>query len=92
MLACIVAFLYYYELDSCRLCYKWCKGQNLDDDDNDDDENGNEEGTAKTQLCCCCCPCFCLPAKWIKLFNQWFEVVCTVLSELLIYPLVILDL
>ena len=68
------------------------KGQSLDDDNNDDDENGNEEGTAKTQLCCCCCPCFCLPAKWIKLFNQWFEVVCTVLSELLIYPLVILDL
>ena len=91
MLACIDAFLYYYELGSCRLCYKWCKGQSLDDDDNDDDENDNEEGTAKTPLCCCC-PCFRLPAKWIKLFNQWFEVVRSVLSELLIYPLIILDL
>ena len=90
VLACIDAFLYYYELGSCRLCYKWCKGQSLDDD-NDDNENDDEEGTAKTPLCCCC-PCFRLPAKWIKLFNEWFEVIRTVLSELLIYPLIILDL
>ena len=73
MLACIDAFFYYYELGSCWLYYKWCKGQSLDDDD----ENDNKEGTAKTPLCCCC-PCFHLPAKWIKLFNQWFEVIRTI--------------
>ena len=89
ILACIDGFLYFYELKTCKFCYKKCSRRWKKDDDIDEDDD--EDEISKVNLCYFC-QCFQAPGKWAKKFNEWFELVRTILGELLIYPLVVLDL
>ena len=79
-LSLIDGFLYFYDLHSCKFCYRLVKGQWTQDDEDVEDNTSN------------CCRCIPIPKKVIETFNQWFEVIRSVLGELLIYPLVVLDL
>lgn len=88
VLACIDTFLYFYELDTCKFCYRKCTRRGQEDDDEDEEDS---DEISKVNLCCFC-PCFQTPGKWAKKFNEWFELARTILGELLIYPLVVLDL
>lgn len=85
LLACVDGFLYFYELTTCKTFYRLCRGIE------EKEEEEEEEGSEKTVLCSCCPRCR-VPPKAIKFANQWFELVRTILGELLIYPLVVLDL
>ena len=81
LLALLDGFLYYYELGSYKQFLKMCfKKEKVKED--------NAESVQSKRWC-----------KYIHLsekkrakLNQWFEVIRTVLSELLLYPLIIFDL
>ena len=90
ILACIDAFLYFYELDTCKSFYYWIKG--IEHVEEEEEEEEGEEGQNKKVALCSCIPCCRMPDKVLKFFNKWFEIIRTVLGELLIYPLVVLDL
>ncbi len=78
LLAGFDAFLYYYELGSYKYMLKNCRKPK----ENDDKEQ--DEGKR--------CQCIRLSPKSKRIFNQWFEVIRTVVSELLLYPLIVFDL
>ena len=77
ILTCIDAVLYFYELRSCKLCYRFYKGQSMSHD-------------VEKKVLCFCCPC--IPTKLVKLFNRWYEIIRTILTECLMYPLLIVCL
>ena len=77
ILTCVDAVLYFYELRSCKLCYQFYKGQNMSHD-------------IEKKVLCFCCPC--IPTKLVKLFNRWYEIIRTILTECLMYPLLVVCL
>ena len=94
ILACIDAFLYFYELGSCRSIFESLKEMRNRKQKATDialeelQQVENVELENKKVYC-----------KWIRLsekrkqqLNIWFELIRTILSELLIYPLIIFDL
>lgn len=107
-LALIDGFYYFYELGSCMALYKACKKRHkrqkkkldyeaLEDDDGeyDDDTESDEEdmeAVAAGQASPRCFKVCRLSPKRKEQLNMWFEVIRSVVSELLIYPLVVLDL
>jgi hypothetical protein len=96
LLACTDAFLYFYELKSCKAFYNWFKSVRGElKDDRFFIEEGEGEGIEEQeeQEKKRCCPCeIKVPEKVLSTFNQWFEIMRTILGELLVYPLVVLDL
>ena len=94
ILSVIDAFLHYYQLGSCKLLFTRCKkrlNSNQEDLQVENDTKRKEiimDDVTDTQMKRCCH----LSVTKKKLFNTWFEVIRTILSELLLYPLVILDL
>ena len=96
ILACIDAFLYFYELGSCRSIFESLKEMRNKKQKATANEIALEElqqeeivelENKKVYY------------KWIRLsekrkqqLNIWFELIRTILSELLIYPLIIFDL
>ena len=104
ILACIDGFLYFYELGSCALLYKSIKTQfnkamteendrlsEINDKNKEDDQNGmeqQEQSDEKTRKC----KCIHLSEKRRQQLNTWFELIRTILSEFLLYPLIVFDL
>lgn len=104
-LALIDSFYYFYELGSCMVLYKRCKKRlhkkkrqmdyesldtpsSYDSDSEDDDEEMNSITSQQSS-----CLKFCrISPKRKEQLNMWFELIRNILSELLIYPLVVLDL
>ena len=88
------AFLHYYQLGSCKSLFTRCKKRlNSKQEELPEVANNTEmDAVTETQMKNICCRCCHLSAKKKKLLNTWFEVIRTILSELILYPLVILDL
>ena len=107
-LALIDSFYYFYELGSCMVLYRKCKKRmrrrkkrdteykliesSLDSSDDSDSEIDDEEMDSITDMQSSCMKRCRLSPKRKEQLNMWFELVRNVLSELLIYPLVVLDL
>lgn len=93
LLACIDGFLYFYELTTCKTFYRWCRGIKDDEEEEEEKEEVVEEEVEEDKEApkgkCSRCR---VPHKAIAFANKWFEILRTVLGELLIYPLVVLDL
>ena len=91
ILALIDAFIYFFQLGSCarlfRFIYKYCKAKRQRQHPETDLEQGEEEGSKK---CCAYLPR--LPEKWLTRFNQFFEIGRNIVSELILYPLLVFDL
>ena len=88
ILAFIDAFIYFFQLGSCARGIRACRrkfgegkeeGDEEDEDKEDDDENAQKK----------CCG---LSKKWKERFNTWFEFGRNLLTELLLYPLLIFDM
>ena len=91
ILALIDAFIYFFQLGSCargiRVCRRKLKErgkahEELEEEEeevDDDDENGGQK----------CCR---LSKKWKQHFSTWFELGRNILTELLLYPLLIFDM
>ena len=92
ILALIDAFIYFFQLGSCARGIRVCRRklrekkqkkeaiQDRDDDDNNDDD------VDENRKCCQ------LSKKWKQHFNTWFELGRNILTELLLYPLLIFDM
>ena len=97
ILACIDAFLYFYELGSCRSIFESLKKmRNRKKQKETANEIALEELQQEENVELENKKVYC---KWIRLsekrkqqLNLWFELIRTILSELLIYPLIIFDL
>lgn len=105
-LSMIDGFYYFYELGSCSILLKKCKRCFRKKKEKDYEALGNDEesehsdseieeemnfSAANEASPRCLKVCRLSPKKKEQL-NMWFEVVRSVLSELLLYPLVVLDL
>ena len=94
LLALIDGFLYFYELTTCKAFYRWCRGikeeekeEEEEDEEEKEGETENNEEAKKSK-----CSRFRVSHKTLEFANKWFEIFRTILGELLIYPLVVLDL
>ena len=88
ILALIDGFIYFFQLGSCARGIHACrkilrerKGEDNEEEDKDEDENNDEQ-----KKCCG------LSKKWRERFNTWFEFGRNLLTELLLYPLIIIDM
>ena len=88
------ACLHYYQLGSCKSLFTRCKNRlHSKQEELPEDANNTEmDAVTETQMKNICCRCCHLSTKKKKLLNTWFEVIRTIVSELILYPLVILDL
>ena len=82
LLAFLDCVLYYYELGSYKYIMKNCKKT----------EKTKEKTISVERSDPKRCHCIRLSEKHKKFLNQWFEVIRTVLTELLLYPLIVFDL
>ena len=100
VLALIDAFIYIFQLGSCARLFKYLykkykerrrrRQQNQEGDTenlNEERREGNEQQSNKV---CGCIPR--MPEVWLSRFNQFFELGRNVVSELLLYPLLICDM
>ena len=91
ILALIDGFIYFFQLGSCarlfRFMYKHCKAKRQKRHPETDLEQGEEEEKNKT-----CAHLPRLPEKWLTYFNQFFELGRNIVSELVLYPLLVFDL
>ena len=104
VLSLIDSFYYFYELGSCMVLYRRCKKrakkkkkktdyESLDTPDSDSDsEVDDEDMSSITDSQSSCLKVCRVSPKRKEQLNIWFEVIRNTLSELLIYPLVVLDL
>ena len=77
ILALIDGFIYFFQLGSCARCIRDCRG------------NPIEQGEALKANQTRCCH---ISEKRKEEFNTWFELGRNILSELLLYPLLVFDL
>ena len=82
LLASIDALVQLTEVKSCKKCYHLCCG-------NREGENGDRE---PENLCCCCCKRSTRGGKALLVAKNLFDVARTLISELILYPLLICDL
>jgi len=98
ILALIDGFIYIFQLGSCArlfkyLCKKLKERRQRSQQEGDTEKLGGagrgeeHEGNNKS---CGCIPR--MPEKWLTKFNQFFELARNVISELILYPLLICDL
>lgn len=85
MLALLDSFLYFIQSGSCAKCLRYwrSKSQREKKQGAKSLEEGNNGGGKKWWQ---------ISPKWNAILNEWFEVVRNVITELIIYPLLILDL
>ena len=94
ILALVDGFIYFFQLGSCaraiRGCRRELKKRRLGGDremlepDEFEEADDNDDGDQKK-----CCQ---LSKKWKKHFSTWFELGRNILTELLLYPLLVFDL
>ena len=80
ILALIDGFIYFFQLGSCARCIRDCRGNSTEH------QPLEEEGDTAERKCCS------LTEKQKEAFNSWFEFCRNILSELLLYPLLMFDL
>ena len=85
ILALIDGFIYFIQLGSCAECVRWCRSKRRGDSESDQ-ESETVSGDKSIRKCWQFSP------KWKNSISEWFEVVRNVLTELLIYPLLVCDL
>ena len=90
-LAFIDAFIYFFQLGrfakGVRYIYRKLTGrENEDNLLTEKDKNNEEENKVEKKKCCR------FSKKWEDRFNSWFELARNILSELLLYPLLINDI
>ena len=92
ILALIDANIYFFQLGSCargiRVCRKYIKKRKNRISDSDKEELDNEAEDDDVQQT----SWYRLSPKWKERLSTWFEIIRTIASELLLYPLVIFDL
>ena len=84
VLALIDGYLYLVEGGSCIACFRFCR-KKLSKSKNSSENNAEESEGGKK-----CCQLF--PRKWKQHLETWFELVRTLISELLLYPLTVSDI
>ena len=92
ILALIDGFIYFFQLGSCargiRACKKMLQEKHgNDNEDEQDQEEADDDDDDDGQKKCCG-----LSKKWKEHFNTWFEFGRNLLTELLLYPLLIFDM
>lgn len=96
LLALIDGFLYFYEFTTCKMFYRWCRGIKEEEKDEEEEEEKEEKEKEKEEETeegkKSKCSRFRVSRKTLEFANKWFEIIRTVLGELLLYPLVVLDL
>ena len=83
ILALIDGFIYFFQLGSCARCIRDCRGTSIEPqllEEQGEKLQGNQKK---------CCR---LSEKWKEELNTWFEFGRNLLSELLLYPLLMFDL
>ena len=83
-LALIDGFIYFFQLGSCARCIHDCRGNSTELQLLE--EQGADISAGNQRKCCR------LTEKQKEAFNSWFEFCRNLLSELLLYPLLIFDL
>ena len=90
ILALIDGFIYFFQLGSCARGIRACRqklrerrGEDAEEEDEDEDDDDDSDEQKK------CCG---LSKKWKEHFNTWFEFGRNLLTELLLYPLLIFDM
>ena len=83
ILALIDGFIYFFQLGSCARCIRDCRGNSMEPQLLEEQDEIAEENRKK------CCR---LSEKRKEEFNTWFEFGRNLLSELLLYPLLMFDL
>ena len=83
ILALIDGFIYFFQLGSCARCIRDCR-ENYIEPQQLEEQGETLEGHQKK--------CYQLSEKRKETFNTWFEFGRNILSELLLYPLLIFDL
>ena len=82
ILALIDGFIYFFQLGSCARCIRDCQGNSTEHqplEEGDTAENSQRK-------------CYHLTEKQKEAFNTWFEFGRNILSEMLLYPLLMFDL
>ena len=91
ILALIDGFIYFFQLGSCargiRACKKKLREKHGNDNEDEQDEEEADDDDDDGQKKCCG-----LSKKWKERFNTWFEFGRNLLTELLLYPLLIFDM
>ena len=82
-LALIDGFLYFIQGGSCIACFRYCQ-KKLSKSENSSEDNVLEDDDKKVL-------CQFIPNKWKEHLSTWFELLRTVISELLLYPLAVAD-
>ena len=91
ILALIDGFIYFFQLGSCARGIRACKKKlrekhNKDEQDQEEaDDDYNDDDNEQKKYCG-------LSKKWKERFNTWFEFGQNLLTELLLYPLLIFDM
>ena len=85
ILALIDGYIYFIQLGSCARYIKDCRGKT--DEEVVIQEMNSASSPEQDHPRCCR-----LSAKWKEQFNMWFELGRNLLSELILYPLLIFDL
>ena len=83
ILALIDGFIYFFQLGSCARCIRDCRGKSPEPQLLEEQGETVEEYQRK---------CYHLSEKRKEVFNTWFELGRNILSELLLYPLLMFDL
>jgi hypothetical protein len=83
ILALIDGFIYFFQLGSCARCIRDCRGKSTEPQLLEEQGETLEENQRK------CCH---LSEEWKETLNTWFEFGRNLLSELLLYPLLMFDL
>ena len=92
ILALIDGFIYFFQLGSCARGIRACKKKlrekhgNDNEDEQDQEETDDDDNDDGQKKCCG------LSKKWKERFNTWFEFGRNLLTELLLYPLLIFDM
>ena len=90
ILALIDGFIYFFQLGSCARGIHACRNKlrERNSEDNEDEEDDEEDDTNEEEQKKCCG----LSKKWRERFNTWFEFGRNLITELLLYPLLIFDM
>ena len=90
ILALIDGFIYFFQLGSCargiRACRNKLRERNSVDNEDEHDEEEDNDNEQEQKKCCG------LSKEWRERFNTWFEFGRNLLTELLLYPLLIFDM
>ena len=85
ILALIDGFIYFFQMGSCAEAVRSCRARMRERRHAELEESDSTETPARKR-------CWHLSPTWKERFNTWFELIRNILSELLLYPLLIFDL